>query len=247
MDGKGIFIAGTGTNVGKTVVTGLLARSLSGDHEKVITQKWIQTGSEGAPIDVEKHLEIMGATKDNYKDTWGEINPYIFKYPASPHLAARLEEREIDSRRLINATSCLMQRYEYVLVEGSGGLMVPVNEEKVILSIIEDMQLPVLIVADNRLGAINHTLLTIDALKIKKIKVVGVVFNQVNDGEDSGILADNPDIVMKLSGVKVFGSLKLNSNIDSLYEEFVPIGQKIIEETGYIYEELQSRRKGPGI
>lgn len=226
---RGVFVTGTDTGVGKTLVTGLLAKYLWENGFNVITQKWVQTGCESfASSDAGRHLKIMGRKKEDIKDYLNYVLPYMFKLASSPHLASLAENKRIDARRIIKSYSVLSKEFDFVISEGAGGVLVPLNKEKLLIDIVKELDLGVLIVARNKLGAINHTLLTIEALRRRRIKILGIVFNNL-DKEDRIVLKDNPLIIKSLSHERIFGVLHASSRLDKLYEEFIPIGKKICE------------------
>lgn len=227
---KGIFITGTDTGVGKTVVTGLLARYLLESGVSVITQKWVQTGyADFASSDIGQHLSMMRGEKYFAGSYQKHLLPYTFKMPSSAHLASRLEKRSIDQSKIIKSFRFLAERFDCVLVEGAGGALVPLSSKGLIIDIAKKLDLPVLIVAQNKLGAINHTLLTIEALKKRKFKILGIVFND-SKTDDALIRKDNPKIIKALSKVNVFGVLPRIRKQDELYRAFLPLGEKIRRE-----------------
>jgi len=224
-----IFIAGTDTGVGKTILSGCLARYLSGKGKKVITQKWIQTGSDSIfSSDIKVHLELMGLRFKDVEKYSAHLLPYAFKIPASAHLAAKLENKSINPDKIKKSLVFLAGEFDFVLVEGLGGALVPFSEKGLVIDLVKELDIPVLIVARNQLGSINHTLLTIEALTARKIRVLGLVFNNTA-GERRVILEDNPRIIKKLSGQRVFGTLARHPSYEKIYEEFRPIGRKITE------------------
>ncbi len=171
-----LFVAGIDTGVGKTIATGLLAASYAARGYRVVTQKLVQTGSEGVPEDILEHRRLMGC--DVYpEDRSGLTCPYVFRFPGSPHLAAALEGRRIDTRRLAAATRALARRYEIVLVEGVGGLQVPLTRKTTVLDFVARQGWPVLLVSSPRLGSINHTLLSLEALHTRRLPLAGVLYN----------------------------------------------------------------------
>ena len=206
--GNSIFITGTDTGVGKTLVAGFLARYFTEKGLRTTTQKWVETGRE------------EGAESD--------LTPYIFKYPSSPHLAARLEERSIDPGVIKEAHLRLRSEFDLVIVEGTGGFLVPINDEETIGDLVRELLLPVLIVAENRLGAINQTLLTVEALRARRLSAAGIVFNRLSAEGEELILEDNLRIVEKLTGVKILGELPFRADIDKLYDDFRPIAERIL-------------------
>ena len=221
----GVFITGTDTGVGKTIVTGLLARYLLDKGNKVITQKWIQTGCKDfAHSDVTIHQHLMGQ-----KSKAGNVLPYMFKFPASPHLAAEIEKRRITPSKIKRYYKRLEEKFDFVLVEGVGGALVCFDRKNLVIDIAKELNLPVLVVAQNKLGAINHTLLSIEALKKRNFKILGIVFNNLKN-ENARILKDNLKVVKKLSKVRVFGALLWDKKLNKLYDGFLPIGKKIQEQ-----------------
>lgn len=189
---RGVFIAGTSTGVGKTLFTGLLAKYLSQKGACVITQKWVQTGvASFKDSDVKKHWQIMGKDFSVYKKY---TLPYIFKPAASPHLAAKMCRKTISAAKIKKSLTYLSRRFDYVIVEGTGGLLVPLNKKVLMIDLVRDFKLPVILVAENSLGAINHTLLALEALKARRMKVLGVIFNRIKKEKDF-ISKDNPGIV----------------------------------------------------
>jgi len=227
---KAVFITGTDTEVGKTVICGLLANYLLSKGRTVITQKWIQTGSENFPPDIAVHLDLMGKNKSDIEDYLPYIVPYAFRLPASPHLAAALEKKQIDAAKIKKSFQRLSKEFEFVIVEGIGGALVPFNEKELVIDIAQQMALPVIIVAANKLGAINHTLLTIEALKARGINILGVIFNAQNEMQDKIVLEDNPQIIKTLTGEKIFGILPWSKDRRLLCEAFEPIGSDILRE-----------------
>ena len=158
------FISGIDTDAGKSYCTAWLARQLAESGKRVITQKFIQTGNVGHSEDIDLHRRIMGS---GYlpEDREGLTMPEIFSYPCSPHLAARIDRRPIDFQKIEQATDELARRYDIVLVEGAGGLMVPLTEEYLTIDYIADHRYPLLFVTSGRLGSINHTLLALEAIR----------------------------------------------------------------------------------
>ena len=223
---KAVFITGTDTGVGKTVVTGLLARFFLKKGSSIITQKWIGTGSRGFSADIQTHLKLMNKPKAYIKDHLEYVCPYTFKAACSPHLAAESEGKKISSNKIKKDFKLLNKVFNFVLVEGVGGVLVPFDKSHTVIDIVKDLHLPVLIVVGNKLGAINHTLLTVEALKKRKIDVLGMVFNNFPK-QDQKILADNQRIIKSITKYEVFGALNRRTDHNKLHEDFIPIGEKI--------------------
>ncbi|OFV31537.1 dethiobiotin synthase [Neisseria sp. HMSC15G01] len=187
---KGVyFVSGIDTDIGKTVATGVLAKQLLQQGKSVITQKPVQTGCQDIAEDIAVHRKIMGIPMQEV-DKQGLTMPEIFGYPASPHLAARLDGRALDLDKIRTSTQELATPYEIVLVEGAGGLMVPLTENLLTIDYIRQQGYPVILVTSGRLGSINHTLLSFSALKQYGISLYSLIFNHIHDSKDETIAGD---------------------------------------------------------
>ena len=175
--GKVYFISGIDTSVGKTAATGAIAKALAQASKRVITQQMIQTGCEQVSEDIEEHRRIQGIPFTE-EDREGWTCPYIFSYPCSPHMAAAKDGRTIDLQVITQATERLRERYEYVLLEGAGGLMVPNDFQSLTIDYIRDQGYPLILVTSGKLGSINHTLLSLFAAEQYGIPVKAIVYNQ---------------------------------------------------------------------
>lgn len=182
------FITGIDTDIGKTITTGVLARHLGQRGKSVITQKLIQTGTTKAVADdIITHRRLMGIDLLDV-DTDGTTCPFVFAKPASPHLSARLEHRRVDLHVITNATNTLNARFDIVLLEGAGGVLAPITDV-LTLDYVGQCGHRVIVVTSARLGSINHTLLTLEAIKARGLMLFGVVFNHHFD-TDSDISHD---------------------------------------------------------
>ncbi|RQL34111.1 dethiobiotin synthase [Neisseria meningitidis] len=188
---KGVyFVSGIDTDIGKTIATGVLAKQLLQQGKSVITQKPVQTGCQNIADDIAVHRKIMGIPMQE-ADKRRLTMPEIFSYPASPHLAARLDGRALDLDKIRTATQELAAQYEIVLVEGAGGLMVPLTEDLLTIDYIQQQAYPVILVTSGRLGSINHTLLSFAALKQYGIRLHSLVFNHIHDSSDECVAQDS--------------------------------------------------------
>ncbi|MBI9033064.1 MAG: ATP-dependent dethiobiotin synthetase BioD [Bacteroidales bacterium] len=173
---KTYFISGIDTDTGKSIATGLMAKWLLNQGKHVITQKMIQTGCVGIAEDILTHRKLMGVDlfeEDKDKTTC----PITFPYPASPHLSAALENQIIDPVVIRNSTAILSRKYEYLLVEGAGGLHVPLNDQTNIIDYIQKEKHPLILVTSSKLGSINHTLMSLELCKNRGIEVSGLIYN----------------------------------------------------------------------
>ena len=183
------FISGIDTDAGKSYATGFLARELNRKGQRTITQKFIQTGNTGHSEDIDLHRRIMGIAPTD-DDREGLTMPEIFSYPCSPHLASRIDGRPIDFDNIERATEELSRRYDVVLLEGAGGLMVPLTDELLTIDYIAQKGYPLLFVTSGKLGSINHTLLSLEAIKNRGIKLDTVLYNLYPTVEDRTIQED---------------------------------------------------------
>ncbi|MGA0241774.1 MAG: dethiobiotin synthase [Candidatus Marinamargulisbacteria bacterium] len=198
-----ICITGTGTGVGKTIVTGLLGHVLAKDR-RVVTQKWVQSGDLSSP-DIATHDQLMGGAMDLGAQKDRQV--YSFSDAVSPHLAAKLAHQSIDPTVLAAATQRLTEVSDTVLVETSGGIMVPLTETVVTGDLVASMALPTILVIPNQLGAINHSLLSAAYLAQKRIPILGFIMNYFSSSLSS-LSADNPAIIASLSGLCHLGTVK---------------------------------------
>lgn len=171
-----LFVTGIGTDVGKSWVTGWLANRIRAEGKNVITQKFIQTGNVDMSEDIMLHRKIMGVHPLE-EDIQHLTAPIIFSYPASPHLAAKIDGKEIDLSKIKRSTDSLRQHYDVVLIEGAGGVMVPLADDYLTIDYISEHSLPAVVATNGKLGSISDTLLTLEALDRRGIEIHAVVYN----------------------------------------------------------------------
>ena len=195
---RGIFVTGTGTEVGKTVVAAVIARSLAAAGEAVAVFKPAVTGlDEGGEPD---HALLRRAAGSAQGDE--EIAPYRYGPPASPHLAAALAGEEIEPARLLGAARAAAARADALVCEGVGGLLVPLSPGYLVRDLAADLALPLAIAASPGLGTINHTLLTIEAARAAGLEVASVVLTPWAD-RPSRIEESNRETIASLGEVRV--------------------------------------------
>lgn len=202
----GIFITGTDTDVGKTVVSAGLALVLQARGIKVGVMKPVATGCYGKDerLIPQDAAFLMEAAQNEYAPL---TSPVRFRNPLSPNVAAMLEKKEVDVQGILKSYHQLQKHYDFIIVEGIGGLMVPFRKDYYVANLIRDMGLPIVIVSYAGLGAINHTLLTVDAAMIRGLEVRGIIFNRVSVTNYSLAELTNPKVIHDLSGVPILGSL----------------------------------------
>ena len=193
--GKFLFITGIGTDVGKSYATGWLARRMMDKGMKVATQKFIQTGNVGRSEDIEVHRRLMGIDSLP-EDVDLTTSPIIFTYPASPDLASRIDGRKLDLTLADRSTELLAKKYDRVLVEGAGGIMVPLEGDYLTIDYIRDRKLPVALVTNGKLGSVSDTLTSLYAIKGYGLKLETVIYNPWFD-QDARIAADTRDYLRR--------------------------------------------------
>jgi len=227
MDKHGsIFITATDTGVGKTLVCGLLLRFMLEKSINAGYQKWASTGDGENPPDLDTCCKIAGQAPD--PEIIDCQVPCRFQFAASPHLAAELEGREIDPEVIIAAYRKMAGKYAPLIVEGVGGLLVPLRRDLLLVDLLARLRIPTIIVARSGLGTINHTLLTIEALRSRDIPVFGVIFSDSAE-EDETIATDNFRTIADIGKVEILGRLPRLDNLHELSRAFNPIGERIFK------------------
>lgn len=204
--GKIYFVSGIDTDAGKTYCTAWLAKQLNGKGIRTITQKFIQTGNSGRSEDIELHRSIMGCGMLP-EDRDFTTAPEIFSYPASPLLASKIDKRPVDFEKINNATKRLADKYDVVLVEGAGGLMVPLAENMLTIDFIAQSGYPLVFVTSGRLGSVNHTLLGLEAVAARNINLYMVMYNLYPANPDTTISDDTRCYLRSYLGTRFPGTL----------------------------------------
>ncbi len=188
------FISGIDTDAGKSFATGFLARELMNEGKNVITQKLIQTGNSNLSEDILLHRRLMqiGLTPE---DESRITMPEIYSYPCSPHLAAKIDNRPINFNHIDACTQQLVQKYDIVLLEGAGGLMVPLTDELLTIDYLAQRGYPLIFVTSGKLGSINHTLLSLEAIRSRRIELHTVLYNSYPHDDDPTIREDTKQYI----------------------------------------------------
>ena len=191
MSKKGFFITGTDTGVGKTFFCSILMKKYNFDYWKPV-----QTGkfTENDTLYIK---ENSGVKKNRFHKPI-----YTFKEPLSPHLASSYERISINIKRIKKPKS-----NKPLIIEGAGGILVPLNKKNLIIDLIKKFKLPVIVVSKSILGTINHTLMTLEILKKNKIKIFGVVLNNIKNKKEG----DN-----NAKSIETFGNVKVLAKISSI-------------------------------
>lgn len=222
MIAQGIFITGTDTGVGKTLVSAALLSVLRSRGVDAVPMKPLQTGAKQVgqkwcSPDLDFCLVRAGLQPD--PSEYIRMAPYCFAKACSPHLAVALDGRpavagrpvvtgrRISFRRINACLRALQTRHAIVIVEGAGGVCVPIRGRHTMLDLMVALELPVVLVARPGLGTINHTLLTLHGLRLAQVRVLGVVFNATVPGCPDYIARDNIKTIARLGNVRVLGRL----------------------------------------
>lgn len=178
------FITGTGTEIGKTYVTCSIIEQLVELNKSVIGLKPIISGWEdyNDEMDTNKILSAMG--RSFLPDDIEIISPWRFAAPLSPDMAAAAEGVTIDFDSVVNFCNRADALSDYLIVEGAGGVMVPINEEKTFLDLMEQLDMPVILVSGSYLGAISHSLTAIKAIESRNLKIHRIIINESENGVD---------------------------------------------------------------
>ncbi len=193
---RAIFVTATDTNIGKTVIASSIVHAVKSRGIGCGVMKPVQCAGNDAFV-----LKTVSQTGYPLE----VINPFYFNRPLSPHLAAMLEGRRVSVRKIVQCFELLLQGHEFLVVEGAGGLLVPISEKYLIADLIRELKLEIVIVARAGLGTINHTLLTVEAARNRGIGIIGVVFNQACKSAVTICEKNNPVIIHKLCGARNLG------------------------------------------
>ena len=189
---KVVFITGTDTGVGKTFVTLKLAKELILHGHKVGIMKPISCGPKG------ENDALLFKKKLKLKDPLSTINPISLRSPLAPYVAAWVEGKSLNLKKIFSSFRKLKAKYDVLLVEGVGGAMVPIEKDYFVADLIAALAIPAIIVARAGLGTINHTLMTVEALRKRKITISGIVLN----GYKGGLVEKtNPAAIHELTGI----------------------------------------------
>lgn len=212
---QGLFVTGTDTGVGKTVITGALVATLRAEGHHVGVWKPVQTGGLLGDGTTDTELLLKYTGMDSYAE---DFTSFTFEAPLAPMLAAKQAGLNITLQDIVDAGASILNRYASVFIEGAGGVAVPITKDAMTTDLIAELQIPVLIVARSGLGTINHTLLTMEYLERRGISILGFI---LNNGLSAELCLDpswetNERIIEQYSGIPCLGHFpKLTGEIDS--------------------------------
>ena len=203
---RGIFVTGTDTEIGKTAITAGLAAVLKRRGINAGVMKPISAGGRA-----DAKLLKRAARSDQPLDT---INPIYLRDPLSPNIAARREEKILNLAPVFDAFNHLSKIHDYLLVEGVGGLLVPITDDFLVADLAARLDLPLLIVARAALGTINHTLLTIEAARARGLQINSVIYNTLSPRGPDVSAQLSPEVVTRISGVPSSGTVPYDPDVD---------------------------------
>lgn len=219
---KGFFVTGTDTGVGKTVVAAALIKAAGLLGVKACGMKPVETGcirdgnvmvpSDGMFLKEIAHMD----------EAVRHITPCCFEHELAPMVSAEMEGTSVDINRIRGAFDKLGRTYQAIIVEGVGGLLVPIKKDYFILDLVREMGLPLVVVARPGLGTINHTLLTVNYALKEGLEVAGIIINYTYQSEDSMAEKTNPQVIERLSPVPLIGVFPyLDDMSDEAFEKTV--------------------------
>lgn len=216
----GIFITGTDTEIGKTRVACALLQALNKQNIKTVGMKPIASGAElvNNQLQNEDALQLISASA--LKLPYELVNPYVFKTPASPHIAASVDHQQIELDKITSCYREIETQSDFVVVEGVGGWLAPINETQTVADMAETLQLPVVMVVGMRLGCLSHAQLTAQHIQQSGLKLVGWIANCVD--KNFSFLEENINTLAKCTDAPLIARLGFDKqNFVSQYEDSI--------------------------
>lgn len=221
---RSLFVTGTDTDAGKTFVTAGIVHAFRRNNINAVPAKPVQTGCvNGYSSDLEFSLNLSGISLPSLQD----FSPFVFPGECSPHLAAELAGRTIDVNDLAGVMERLSEENACVIAEGAGGILVPLGSGRTMLDLMRKLNWPVLLVSRDRLGMINHTLLSIQALSQAGLELAGVVVNHV-EPPSRLISKSNVDAIREYGNVEILGEVPYSPDCFPV-SSFMDIGERLME------------------
>ncbi len=222
---NGLFITATDTGAGKTLISGAIAKLVSQSGKNVGVFKPIATGCEKAKQKfISEDAEFLShCANTNLPDDI--ITPIKFKIPASPFACEKAEKKKVDLENIFDAYKQICRSCDFVIAEGIGGVKVPITDDFDVLDLAKALKLPVVIVARAQLGTINHTLLTIEAVRNKGLLLAGIIINGYDEETNDYAERSNAEIIKKLGKVKILAVVPYDKKSSI---EKKKLGQKVL-------------------
>ena len=254
---NGLFITGTDTDIGKTALSALLLAELRHRKINAAPMKPAQTGcvklaaENWNPEDGQESefqistlsvpdldYSLSMASMEVSEEDYANMSPYRFEPACSPHLAAEMTGTEIEIAEMVIAARTLASDYEFVIAEGAGGIMVPLNRRETMLDLMQALKFPILLAARPGLGTINHTLLSIQALRSDGLDIAGIVFVASTDKKFTFIEADNGNTIEQVGKVPILGTIPYCSQLTNPTPKFDNLPIPVVAEIEKIVNQL---------
>lgn len=202
---RGLIVIGTDTEVGKTVCTAVLAAGLVAHGHDVGVMKPVACGGD------EDSRTLIAAA--GLRDDISKITPFLYEDPVSPHLAAERAGRPLDQSEIVTSAQRLAQEHDILLVEGVGGLLVPLDRETLLPTLLKALGMPLVVVARTGVGTINHTLLTLSEVHRRTLPLAGILFNRLDPDVDPEVENDNIRTITEMAKSPSLGVVPHNGEL----------------------------------
>jgi dethiobiotin synthetase len=212
---KGFFITGTDTGVGKTVIAGAMIKAIHAQGVNVCGMKPIETGCARIGNNLYPSDGMFLKKVAGMEENINQITPFCFETPVAPSLASEMESRPLSIDTIVEKVHGLLHRYHAVVVEGVGGILVPIRKDYFVIDLIKELGLPLIVVARPTLGTLNHTLLTVNYALKEGIRVSGIVINFTRKSEGTVSENTNALVLQQLSPVPVLGVFPYLDNLEN--------------------------------
>ena len=224
---SGIFVTGTDTEIGKTVIAGGLAAALKAAGVDVGVMKPVASGGVEHAGRVVSEDALFLKSVAQVDDSLDLINPLCFRLPLAPAVAARIEKVTVDLHRIKSAFDALCREHEFMIVEGVGGIAAPIREGLLVAHLAQRFSLPLLIVARPNLGTINHTVLTAAFAESFNLKLIGVVLNSLRREANGLAEQTNPGEIARITGAPVLGTVPFDERLQQTPPDAAYLGDAI--------------------
>jgi dethiobiotin synthetase len=223
----GIFITGTDTDVGKTLISASLAWKLSHNYKKMCVMKPFATSDKIFSSQFDSKDLFLLSKSIGLKDDQRCLNPYFYAVPASPYMASKILKAKPPSiSTAVKKFRNLKKKYDFVVVEGIGGIMVPINKKNSLVDFVRLAQLPLIVVSTPKIGTVNHTLLTVKACRDHSIPIKGIIFNKMPE-KPTTVERETPSFVEKLTKIPVLGVIPIYKQLRYGESTFKKIADQI--------------------
>lgn len=211
---KGLFITGTDTGVGKTIIAGAIIAAFRSMGIKTGTMKPLETGCIALGKGLQPSDGAFLKKIAQMDEPLNHITPSCFKSSLAPFVASEIEGREVELDRIRYHFAKLMDKYEALIVEGIGGLLVPIKRDYFVVNLVKELRLPVVVVARATIGTINHTLLTVNHAKKEGLDVAGIIINFSRPPDGNIAESTNPGAIQHLTDIPLLGVFPYLRDLD---------------------------------